>query len=53
MLRAPLMAPQIEPTVAPIESVSQPPITVSVIALENSPLLRESPRTPSAALLTV
>ena len=50
---APVIAPQIDPTVAPMESVSHPPITVRVIALENSPLLRDRAIIPKAALLIV
>ncbi len=49
---APARAPQIEPTVAPLESVSQPPVTAVVIARWNSPSLRASANATSAALLS-
>ncbi len=49
---APARAPQIEPTVAPLESVSHPPVTTVVIARWNSPALRDSANATSAALLS-
>ena len=49
---APARAPQIEPTVAPLESVSQPPATTVVIAAVKSPPLRVRANASSAALLS-
>ena len=48
---APASAPQIEPTVAPTESVSQPPMTAAQIAVSKSPSLTVRAYAASAALL--